>query len=93
MKKGTTKTGFNFYVDPTSLQDMCVLDYLADVLDSESPEIRKIISMSKLTEKVLGADQKRALYNHIAEKHDGKVPPAALEAELTEILSGDETKN
>jgi len=93
MKKGTTKTGFKYHFDPTDVQDMCVLDYLADVLDPEAPEIRKIIAMSKLTEKILGLDQKRALYNHIAEKHDGKVPPAALEAELTEILSGDETKN
>ena len=44
-------------------------------------------------DKILGLDQKRALYNHISASHDGKVPPAALEAELTEILSGDETKN
>ncbi|MBR3330716.1 MAG: hypothetical protein IKG25_05795 [Mogibacterium sp.] len=93
MRKGKTKTGFSFHLDPTDVQDMCVLDYLADVLDPESPEIRKIISMSKLTEKVLGQDQKKALYNHIAEKHDGKVPPAVLEAELTDILSGNETKN
>ena len=93
MKTGTTKSGFKYTMDPTSLQDMRVLDSLADVIDPDAPEIRKIVGMSKLTEMILGADQKKTLYAHIASQHDGKVPPAALEVELTEMLSEGEAKN
>lgn len=93
MKAGTTKSGFKYTMDPTTLQDMRVLDSLADVIDPDAPEIRKIVGMSKLTEMILGADQKKALYEHISSQHDGKVPPAALEVELTEMLSEGEAKN
>jgi len=87
MAKGTTSTGFAFEFDENRLDDMRFVDVLAVVLDEEAPDFDKIAGVSKLITMLLGADMKKALYEHIGAAHDGRVPRAELENALEEIMA------
>lgn len=89
MITGTTKTGFKFSVDPDAMRDMEVLELLADATEDGS-------KMPKFLTALLGATQRKALYDHVRNAN-GRVLFEAVEAETTDIfdaLKGDgETKN
>lgn len=90
MRKGITSTGFAYEFDETRLDDMRFVDILAEVLSEETPEFDKITGASKLITLLLGKDMKRALYEHIGKDYeDGRVPRAALENALAEIMSAE----
>lgn len=93
MRRGVTSTGFEYEYDETRLDDMRFVDVLAVVLDEEAPEFDKLSGVSKLLTLMLGAEMKKALYEHIGKTHDGRVPRADLEAALSEIMRGDAEKN
>lgn len=87
MKRGTTSTGFVYEFDETRLDDMRFVDTLAVVLDPEAPEFDKISGTSRLVTMMLGPELKAKLYDHIGASHDGRVPRAALEKALEEMMS------
>ena len=88
MRSGTTSTGFAYSYDEERLDDMRFVDILAVVVDPEAPPFAKIAGASKLLTMLLGEDMKQALYAHIGKDYEGgRVPRAALEAALGEIMN------
>lgn len=78
MINGTTKTGFAFLVDKNALNDMELVDILADDTVDES------FRMSRLVKKLLPGDQRKALYDHV--RVNGRVPVDAVIAEVEDIF-------
>lgn len=77
MIKGTTKSGFNFELDDDLFDDFELVELYAKV-------DKNMIYLGDLAEKLLGAEQKRALIDHLREKN-GKVRTSDVIAALTEI--------
>lgn len=75
---GKTKTGFAFSVDESCMNDMELVDILADDATDES------FRMSKLLKKLLPT-QRQALYDHV--RVDGRVPVDAIIAEVGDIFA------
>lgn len=86
--KGITTSGFNFTLDPEDMNDMRVIEALAEV---EKGNVLYVIDLIKL---MLGEKQKEALYKHVSNK-EGKVSPELCMAEIKEIFekAGNEVKN
>ncbi len=86
--KGTTTSGFNFSLDTDDMNDMRVIEALAEV---EKGNVLYVIDLIKL---MLGTEQKEALFKHVANK-DGKVSPELCMVEIKEIFekAGNEVKN
>ena len=87
MINGVTKSGFHFCVDENFVNDMEVVDILAD--DSIDDAFRA----SHLIKKLLPTDQRLALYNHV--RKDGCVPVDAVVAAVADIFAamGSQGKN
>lgn len=87
MIKGTTKTGFQFSVDENSMNDMELVDVLAD------PSLDDAFRMSHVVRKLLPGDQRKALYDHV--RVGGRVPVDAVVAEVEDIFAamGNKGKN
>ena len=79
MVKGTTKSGFCFEVDPNAMNDMELVDILADDTMDES------FRMSHVVRKLFPGHQRKALYDHV--RVDGRVPVDAVIKEIEEIFS------
>lgn len=79
MINGKTKTGFQFSVDENCINDMELVDILAD--DSVDEAFR----MSSLVKKLLPGDQRKALYDHV--RVNGRVPVDAVIAEVEDIFA------
>jgi hypothetical protein len=79
MINGKTKTGFQFSVDENCMNDMELVDILAD--DSVDEAFR----MSSLVKKLLPGDQRKALYDHV--RVNGRVPVDAVIAEVEDIFA------
>lgn len=91
MIQGTTKSGFAYEISDDALNDMRVVDALAE-LDIDNPSLIPI-NLSKVATLLLGANGKSALYKHIADEN-GAVRMDRFLEEMTEILSAKEdTKN
>ena len=84
MVEGVTKSGFKFKYDERLMDDFEIVDAIADII-SEEPS-RLLTGLSVFVGKVLGAVGKKQLFDHIRTE-DGRVPVAAVEAEVMEILA------
>ena len=86
--KGTTRTGFVFEVDENAFNDMEVVDVLS------SEEMDATYKMSVLVSRMLGENQKKALYDHLRDA-SGRVPVDAVEREMEDIFAvfGQQGKN
>lgn len=94
MRDGVTKTGFSYSYDESRLDDMRMVDILAVVMDEDAAPYAKLRASSQLVGKLLGEEAKEQLYEHIGESYEGRVPYAALSAEINDIMLGSsETKN
>lgn len=87
MKKGTTSDGFSYALDESKLDDMRIVDAIAVTMDETAGEFAQISALSTLLTLILGAQQKKALYAHIGESYEGRVPRLALQHALEEIMS------
>lgn len=87
MLKGKTKSGFEFEIDETRLDDMEFVEALADVEEN-------FLKFPKVCNILLGEEQKKRLYDHLRTE-DGKVPVQLMSETITEImtLAGNSTKN
>lgn len=86
--KGTTSSGFDFEIDPESMDNMELLEELAKFSESNP------LPLPKICEYLLGADQKAAFYEHLR-KIDGRVSMKRANAELEEMFTriGEAGKN
>ena len=88
-KVGTTSTGFEYVITDEAMNDAELLDALIEADEGNTT------SMMKAMNKLLGAEQKQKLYEHLRDEH-GRVPivgERSLTSEMTEIMSGDAVKN
>lgn len=87
MLNGKAKSGFEFSVDSSVLDNMELLDAVAEI-DTNPLAVSKVISM------VLGAQQRKALYDHLRTE-DGRVPVKAVSDAITDIFNscGQQGKN
>ena len=95
MRKITTSTGFSVDFDEQNANDMRVLRHIRAIVDPEVSPLQRTAALVDLPVLLLGEKQTNALYDHLGNLNDGRVPPVELERELTEILQGggDAVKN
>lgn len=86
--KGKLKNGFKWDVDVKVLNDMELIDAVAEA-ESENPA-----KISVVIKKLLGEKQRKALYDHIRDE-DGIVPADVLADCVVEIITalGEPGKN
>ena len=77
-KKIETKSGFKCTIDTDALNDMYLIDLIAEVDDNA-------LLMPKLLTRLMGAETKTKLYKHLENK-EGRVPIDALQSEIAEIM-------
>jgi len=77
--KGKTSTGFEFDIEDERLDDMELVDIMAEI--DENP-----LLMPKLCKMLLGEEQKKRLYDHLRSK-DGRVPIEATTNAIQEIFN------
>ena len=87
MLKGKTKSGFEFEIDEKVADDMELLEAIAEA-ETQTYKFPQVL------EKILGAAQKKKLYDHLRTKK-GNVPIEKAINEFIEIMNeaGKETKN
>ena len=93
MKKGQLTNGFKYEVDEDVLKDMEVVDDLV-ALESDDGKDESARALVRVSTKILGREQKKALYDHIR-NDKGRVDPKDFGATFRELLEaiGDEGKN
>ncbi len=79
MYTGTTKSGFAFEIEETALDNMELVDALAEA--EEDP-----LSLSRVVRLLLGKEDRKRLYNHIRTEQ-GNVPIDAMSEELKQIFA------
>lgn len=79
MYKGRTGSGFEFEVKETAVDDMRLIEALAEI--EENPLV-----FAKVCKLLLGKEQKEKLYQFL-EREDGTVPTKEVGATVTEILN------
>ena len=77
--KGKTSTGFEFDIEDERLDDMELVDIMAEI--DENP-----LLMPKLCKMLLGEEQKKRLYDHLRSE-DGRVPIEATTNAIQEIIN------
>ncbi len=77
--KGKTSTGFEFDIEDERLDDMELVDIMAEI--DENP-----LLMPKLCKMILGEEQKKRLYDHLR-SDDGRVPIEATTNAIQEIFN------
>lgn len=87
IKKGVTSSGFEFEIDDAVIDDMELIDAIADAMDNNP------FAFSRVCAKLLGSEQRKKLYDHLRE--NGRVPLEKIGAEITDIFTafGDNGKN
>ena len=77
--KGKTSTGFEFDIEDERLDDMELVDIMAEI--DENP-----LLMPKLCKMLLGDEQKKRLYDHLRNE-EGRVPMEATTNAIQEIFN------
>ena len=80
MKKVKTSSGFEIELAEETLNNMELLDALADLSGGDGIQLCKIVPM------ILGKEGKKKLYDHLR-LPDGRVPADAVDRELGEIMN------
>ena len=87
MLTGTTRSGFCYEIEDAQLDNMELLDALAEA------DAGSLLAVSRVCDLLLGKEQKRKLYDHCRTDR-GNVPTALIRDELLDIIQGqDEGKN
>lgn len=89
MVKGTTRTGFQFSVPENAMDNMELLDAMAEIASEDS-----ILATGRVLVMLIGKKQRAALYNTLRTE-DGRVPIAAAAEALKDIFGamGERGKN
>ena len=88
MKEGTTRTGFHFALEDDVMDNMELVEELAKLQDDD------LAAITRITDMVLGQEQKKALYDHLRAR-DGRVKVSAVMDTMKEIFGafGEQGKN
>lgn len=88
MVSGKTKTGFEFSVDENAMNDMRLVDMLAD------KSVDPAFQVSNVLRYLLPGDQRKKLYEHV-QTETGRVPVEAISNEIADIFAamGESGKN
>lgn len=88
MVKGKTKSGFEFELEENVINNMELVDALADCAD-DNP-----FAVSKAVKLLLGNDLRQKLYDHLRTE-DGRVPMEEVSVAVSEIFAafGSKGKN
>lgn len=86
--KGKLKNGFEFEVDENALDNMELIDAMADAQEDNPAMFSKAVLL------LLGKDQRKKLYDHLRDK-SGRVSIEAVTNSFVEIFEalGDQGKN
>ena len=79
MRTGVTASGFAWQLDDAVLNNMELVDALAE-MQEENP-----LQISAVCRLVLGKAQRKALYDHLRTE-DGRVPASAVESAIMELF-------
>ena len=79
--KGKTTSGFEFELDATVLDNMELVDALAEA-ENDNP-----IAVSNVCLLLLGKGTRKRLYDHLRNE-DGRVPVEAVAKNIAEIFAG-----
>ena len=87
-KTGTTQSGFSFSIPEENLDNMELLDALADLNENDPLQVSTVCRL------LLGKDQRRLLYDHLRTP-EGNVPIQAVTEAIGEFFNacGDAGKN
>ncbi|MBO7667056.1 MAG: hypothetical protein J6T26_01215 [Firmicutes bacterium] len=88
MTKGITSSGFAYEYDEARLDDMRLVDVIAEIDSPDATTFQQAYAASRLITMLLGPEMKQALYEHIGKDNDGRVPEAELERAIAEIMQG-----
>lgn len=80
MISGKTKSGFEYTLEENVMDNMELVDVLADESDDISIRVSRIVKL------VLPAEQRKQLYDH-HRTQDGRVPVEAVYADISEIFA------
>lgn len=83
MMNGKTSSGFEFTVDEKNLDNMELVDAIAEA-DSNPIAVTRIIKM------LLGDEQKKQLYDHLRTA-DGRVPIKDVTTAVVDIFNSDKS--
>ena len=88
IKKGTLKNGFEYEIDDEIMDDMEMVEAVAEAQGENPLAVATVIKMA------LGEDQKKRLYDHIR-NDKGRVPVQEAVESLTEMFEalGKDGKN
>ena len=88
MITGTTNSGFSFEIPENAIDNMELVDALAEVENGNGTKVSDVCKI------FLGDKLRKRLYDHLRTE-DGRVPVAALTAELKEMFDafGQKGKN
>lgn len=75
---GETKSGFHYELEDDALEDMELLDALSELGEASGAASRVVV-------RLLGKQQRKALYDHIRDEN-GKVRPAKVMEEISDIF-------
>lgn len=91
MIKGKTKSGFAYEIEEAVIDDMDILEMMAEIEDFN--EESDITVMYHFMNKLLGKEQLKSLKEHVRDEK-GRAPVSKCYQEVMEIFNGeDETKN
>lgn len=91
MLTGVTSSGFSYEITDDRLNNMELIDAVAEYDETEADGDKAII-MSKVCRLMLGAQQKKALYDHLREPA-GNVPVDKVLADVMSIITNANVKN
>ena len=83
---GVTESGFAFSFDKRVLSDWRFMELLGILSDENVTEMDKVNGYTRLVTMLLGAEQKKALLEHVSKENDGFAPMDKVEKVLNEIM-------
>lgn len=88
MKEGVTKTGFHFSLEDDAMDDMDLVEELANMQENDLIAITRVVTM------VFGPDQKKALYDHLRTQ-EGRVKVSTVMDAIKDAFAvfGEQGKN
>ena len=81
MIEGKTSSGFHYKIADDARDDMELLEAFMDIDNG------KVSGLKAVIEQLLGAEQKKALYDHIRNKETGRVRASEVMKAIGEILT------
>lgn len=80
MIHGKTSTGFEFELAENVMDNMELVELMADITETGNP-----VALGAAMKMMLGAEQYKALCNHLRTE-DGRVPVSAVSVAFTEVI-------